>query len=148
VRLVFRGALLGVGVGRAAFFFGGVPVPPRAAVPVRAAVFRFGAAPVVFFEPARVVAAFLDAGFAVVFAARLVALAAGCARRVFLRPALVAVRRAVFAELDALFRPPVRLPARELVRVAFLVPPAALRLAITCSFSAPELAVAYLDSSR
>jgi hypothetical protein len=53
-----------------------------------------------------------------------------------------AVRRAGFAAFRAIlragFRPLERAPVRELFRAAFLVPPAALRLAIACSlFSDP-----------
>jgi hypothetical protein len=89
-----------------------------------------------FFEPAL----FLGAarfgptlGFAAFFV-----FPAGRAGRVALALARLALRPAVFADVDAVFRPLVRLPARALVRAAFLVPPAALRLAIACSFSGPS----------
>jgi hypothetical protein len=45
----------------------------------------------------------------------------------------VAPRRAVFADFRVALRDAARLTGRELFRAAFLVPPAALRLAITCS---------------
>jgi hypothetical protein len=45
--------------------------------------------------------------------------------------------RVVFAALRAVWRPLDRAPVRELFRAAFLVLPAALRLAIVCSFGAP-----------
>jgi hypothetical protein len=47
------------------------------------------------------------------------------------------LRRVLLAALAVDLRPPDRAPARELFRAAFLVLPAALRLAIVCSFGAP-----------
>src|SRR4051812_3274894 len=69
-------------------------------------------------------------------------------RRALLAPRRTAVRRAVFADFDAVLRPLERLPGRAVVRAAFLVPRAALRLAIACSFLGPHVAAAYLDSYR
>ena len=73
------------------------------------------------------------------------------------RPAPFAAFRAAFR---AGVRPPERAPVRELFRAAFLAPPAALRLAITCSLFSdpfgrrlscsvrPKSTPAYLDSYR
>jgi len=52
------------------------------------------------------------------------------------------------ADLAAGFRPLERPLARELFAAAFLVPRAALRLAITCSFLGSSTAAPYLDSFR
>jgi len=109
---------------------------------------RFGVVPFL------AVAADLDAvlGFARLVAAGLVRLVttrpafragafvlpAGAARRRTPLAARGVLRRADAADVDAVFFPLARLPARELVRAAFLVPPAALRLAIACSFSGPH----------
>jgi hypothetical protein len=68
-------------------------------------------------------------------------------RRAALAPAR-AGRRAVFAAFFAAFRPLDRPLARELVVAAFLVPRAALRLAIACSFSGLTTTATYLDSFR
>jgi len=92
------------------------------------------------FVTARFVAFGFDLGFAALRAAR-------AGRRAALALAR-AGRRAVFADFAAAFRPLDRPLARELVFAAFLVPRAALRLAIACSFSGLTTTAAYLDSSR
>jgi len=119
----------------------------------RCLVPRFGLVPFLaataFFEAATFLgAAFLGAGLGPARLAVSVALPVRRAERVLLAPARVALRPAVFADFDTVFRPLVRLPARAVVRAAFLVPPAALRLAIACSFFGPRVAAAYLDSYR
>jgi hypothetical protein len=83
-------------------------------------------------------AAFLAAGFGLGLLAALAGLPVLRAERVLLALARVALRPAVFADFETVFRPLVRLLARAVVRAAFLVPPAALRLAIACSFFGPS----------
>jgi hypothetical protein len=139
-RVPTAGARRGVTAGtrRVIFFFGGVPVFRAVALFVR--VGRFGAARRV------TVATFRAAALRLVLTL-FAALAAGREPRALVAPARVALRRADCADFDAVFRPLVR-AVRELFRAAFLVPPAALRLAIACSFSGPHVAAAYLDSYR
>jgi len=145
-RALAGGALRGVATAalRAAVF-GVVPflerVPFLEAEPILEAVAAFAcfvAAGLVRFVMTRRAFGFLVFAFPAGLARRRAALAA--ARGV--------LRRADLADFDAVFFPLERPPARELVRAAFFVPPAALRLAIACSFSALIVVAAYLDSSR
>jgi hypothetical protein len=132
------GALRGVAAGRrrAALVF-----VFRAAVLVVAAVRGLAA-----FGAARLAADFFLAVLALASVALLrfpaLAFAAGRLER------LVAVRRAVLADFAAVLRPPARPAVRELFRAAFLVPPAALRLAIACSFFGPSASRFWLYSGR
>jgi len=75
-------------------------------------------------------------------------LPAGAARRRIPLAARGVLRRADVADFDAVFLPLDRPPARELVRAAFFVPRAALRLAIAAPFRGLTVVAAYLDSYR
>jgi hypothetical protein len=145
-RALAGGALRGVATtALRAAVFGVVPflegVPFLEAVRILEAVaafVRFAAARLVRFVMTRRACGFVAFAFLAGLARRRAALAA--ARGV--------LRRADLADFDAVFLPLERPPARELVRTAFFVPPAALRLAMPAPFSALTVVAAYLDSSR